>query len=422
MWPTLSIDIVAPPFPGHLFPLLDLGAFLQSRKFTLNVLSTEDAAPAIRACGLTAVPLLPGRHQDVHAIANPGHRIGSNPFRLYGQFRKNLALMGELRTQLRERWSSQRPDLVLADFTVPIAGLTARAMGIPWWTSTPSPCAMETRTGTPSYLGGWAPRADFLGRLRDRGGRGLIRFFKQGMRAIFARDLRALGVPSVYRKDGYEIVYSPERNLALGMREFEFDRDWPAAVQFIGPLTGGPAFPHTAPEFDARRPHVLVSLGTHLHWAKESAFALLERVAAELPDCVFHFTHGVPAATDARRHGNVRHYGYFPYDAYLHRYAAAIIHGGTGVVYSCIKAGVPMLVWPRDFDHFDHAARIVRRGLGIRLRPHPNKIAADLRRLVSDNAIRSKINEFQALSQRYDAKQTVLRELQALNHRCAIRL
>ena len=65
---------------------------------------------------------------------------------------------------------------------------------------------------------------------------------------------------------------------------------------------------------------------------------------------------------------------------YLARYGAAIVHGGTGITYSCIQAGVPMLVWPHDFDQHDHAARIVDRGLGLRLRA--SSVVDDLRRLL----------------------------------------
>src|SRR5262249_58186945 len=139
-----------------------------------------------------------------------------------------------LRDELRRLWAAARPDLVVVDFTVPIAGLLARGLGIPWWTSMPSPCVLETRTGTPAYLGGWAPRGGLAGGLRDAVGRSLIRFFKRGVAVLFARELRALEFPGVYRADGSEAIYSPECILGLGMREFEFERDWPPAFRFIG--------------------------------------------------------------------------------------------------------------------------------------------------------------------------------------------
>src|SRR5262249_35482552 len=153
--------------------------------------------------------------------------------------------------------------------------------------------------------------------------------------------------------------------------EFEFERDWPEGFHFIGQLTASPPFPHVAPDFAAGKRHILITLGTHVPWARRRAPGLLRRVATAMPDCAFHFAEGRPGSTEQAGRGNVRRYGFIPYDEYLSRYDAAIIHGGTGITYSCIKAGVPVLVWPQDFDHFDHAARIVARGLGLRLRPKP---------------------------------------------------
>ncbi len=409
----VKIDLVAPPFAGHLFPLLDLaGSLRRQGPGEVRVLSTRDASEAIRLSGLTAVELLPGREEDVKAIANTRARVGFHPPRLHRQLRMTLALMADLRDQLRQLWREQRPDLVLADFTLPVAGLLARSMGITWWTSMPSPCALETRAGTPSYLGGWTPRAGLIGRTRDALGRRLIRLFKHGMAALFAPDLRALDFPGVYRADGSEAIYSPDCILALGMREFEFERDWPEAVTFVGPLTGGPQYPHTPPVFTPGRPAILVTLGTHLSWAREHASTLIQQVAREMPDCDFHFALGRPGSTSREERGNVHYYGFIPYDLYLPRYAAAVIHGGTGITYSCIKAGVPMLAWPHDYDQHDHAARIVQHGLGLRLRPRAAQAAADLRRLLVDQKLHARVREFQELSRSYDAGRWVATALE----------
>jgi UDP:flavonoid glycosyltransferase YjiC (YdhE family) len=348
----------------------------------------------------------------VWAIANTSERAGFHPLRLYRQFRANMRLMGDVAAQLERAWTAHRPDLVIADFTVPVAGMVARRLGIRWWTSTPSPCVIESRTGPPAYLGGWSPRGDALGKLRDAAGRAAIRTFKRGVGRLFRRDLRALGFDGVYRADGSEAVYSDERILALGMRELEVDRDWPEALRFVGPLTAAPPFPHTPPEFRAGRPTILVTLGTHLPWARQRAAELIGDVAAAMPNCDFHFAAGRPGATSRETRGNVTHHGFIPYDLYLARYDAAIMHGGTGIAHACIGEGVPMLVWPHDYDQFDYAARIVERGLGLRLRPDRAGVVASLRRLLADVAIRAGVLEFQTLHRRYDAARTVIQELQ----------
>ncbi|HEX2831511.1 MAG TPA: glycosyltransferase [Thermoanaerobaculia bacterium] len=405
-----AIDLVAPPFAGHLFPILQLAQTLRDRGIaTPRLLSTSDVADTIRLCGLEPIDILPNRADEVWAIANTDARTGVHPLRLYRQFRANMALMADVAAQLRATWSTRRPALVIADFTVPVAGLIARELGIPWWTSMPSPCALESRSGTPSYLGGWIPSNTLFARTRDAIGRTIIRTFKRGVGLVFRDELRALGLRGVYRDDGSEAAYSDECILGLGMRELEFERDWPACFAFVGPLTAAPPFEHVVPEFDKTKRTILVTLGTHLPWARANAMALLERVAKELDDCVFHFAHGKPGARTSERRDNVVHYGFLPYDRYLHHYDAAIVHGGTGITYACIEAGVPMLVWPHDYDQFDHAARIVHRGLGLRLRE--STVARDLRRLLDDDAFRTRANGFKAFASRYDAAGFVARKL-----------
>lgn len=401
------IDFVAPPFAGHLFPLLELARRLPGR---MRVASTEDAADAIRLSGLEPITLLPGRSHEVWAIANTEARAGLHPLRMYRQFRANVALMGDVADQLRRDWTENRPDLVIADFTVPVAGLVARAMGIRWWTASVTPCSIETKTGTPSYLGGWTPRNTLFACTRDALGRTVITLFKRGVAAMFRKELRTLGITGAYREDGSEVAYSDELILGCGMRELEFERDWPKAFRFVGPLTSEPPFPHTPPDFDDR-PAILVTLGTHLPWARERATALMEDVAAAMPDCVFHFAAGKPGSTLREMRGNVHHYGFIPYDQYVPRYRAVIHHAGTGIMYACIKAGVPMLVWPHDYDQHDHAARIIDRGLGLRLRPRRDDVVASLRTLLNDERIRERVREFQRLSANYDVARSVLEAL-----------
>jgi hypothetical protein len=82
----IKLDLVAPPFAGHLFPLLELGIFLKAHGVNhLRVLSTEGAKEATQLSGLEHVTLLPGRDKEIEAIANPPHRVKNNPRRLMGQ-------------------------------------------------------------------------------------------------------------------------------------------------------------------------------------------------------------------------------------------------------------------------------------------------------------------------------------------------
>ena len=58
---------------------------------------------------------------------------------------------------------------------------------------------------------------------------------------------------------------------------------------------------------------------------------------------------------------------YAAHSALFPRAAAIVHHGGAGTTAQAMRAGKPMVVVPFAHDQPDHAARIVRRGLGVAL-------------------------------------------------------
>lgn len=377
------IDLLAPPFAGHLHPILAMGRALNDLA-QVRVLSTEAAQARIRMAGLQGEVVLPGVDTRLHAITDPPQRVGSNPLRLHAQFDASLGLLEVFAHALRERYAHERPDLLIADFTLPVAGPIAMGHGIPWWTSHPSPCVIEAPGGPPAYLGGWLPARSRLGRLRDRSAGLAVRGFKRTIGQLYARRLKALGFDGLYREDGSEAAYSPQRILALGLREFEFERRWPSTVDFIGPLLWSPpAVGPPPPPIDDARPQILISLGTHLGFAKPALVTELECIAAAYPQWCLHFSAGrfdaCPANGDPcpAAPGRLQHHAWVDYPSWIPRMQAVVHHGGAGVLWECLRAGVPQLVLPQDYDQFDHAARLEVAGAGVRLRA-AHEIAARL--------------------------------------------
>jgi len=366
------IDLVAPPFAGHLHPLIGIGRALQPLA-DVRVLSTERAQARIAAAGLRGRVLLPGADPEVRAVTEPARPVGSNPLRLHAQFRATLRLLARLDAALAEVWRApdERPHLVVADFTLPVAGGAATRLGIPWWTTHPSPCVLEAPGGPPAYLGGWHPGRGRLGRARDSLAAWVVRRFKRVVHGLHRAQLRGLGFPAPYRADGSEAAYSPERVLALGLRELEFARDWPARIDFVGPVLWSPPPPDDLPpppEGEA----VLATLGTHLGSAKDGLVRRLEGVAAALaparPGLGLHFTQGDLEARRPPPGGRVRRHAWVDYPSWIPRMRAVLHHGGSGVMYECLRAGVPALVHPVDYDQPDHAARLEAAGVALRLR------------------------------------------------------
>ncbi|HEV7668441.1 MAG TPA: nucleotide disphospho-sugar-binding domain-containing protein [Thermoanaerobaculia bacterium] len=400
------IDLVAPPFAGHLHPLLGLGRRL-ARDYEVRVISTEGAQAQIDAAGLSGRAVLPGRDAEIRAIVEPPHAVGSNPLHLNAQLRANLALLLAFRDELLALWTAEpRPDLLIADFTLPVAGAVARDLGIPWWTSHPSPCVIETPDGPPAYLGGLRPGRGSLGRLRDAGGRALIRTFKRGVHRLYREKIRALGFPSLYREDGTEAVYSPERVLAFSIPELEFPRTWPPAVQLIGPVLYTPPTAAPAPPFREGRPAVLITLGTHLPWKKDTMAKAVRAAAQTLPEIDFHFTDGRADSDRRESTDNFHRLGYVSYARDLPRYALVVHHGGAGVQYHTLRAGLPALVLPIDYDQFDHAARLEAAGVARRVHDLRD-LAQQVRAALGDAEMGAACRRFAEILRRYRAEDWV---------------
>jgi UDP:flavonoid glycosyltransferase YjiC (YdhE family) len=403
------IVFVAPPFAGHLYPQLPLAAAARGAGYAVSVITTEAQHVAVRSAGLPVDGLRSIPHGALEAIANAPVRVGSNPVRLLAQFRQNLTLLPAIQQELTARWTEQRPDLVVADSVAPVAGLAAAALGIPWVTTIATPFAIENRHGVPAYCGGWRPRG---WRGRDALGRAAIRSFKRAVAWYLRRELAPLGGRFPYRPDGTESIYSPRAILGFGIAELEFPRDWPPVFQMIGPIIDTPRSgpPLVLP---AAARHVLVTLGTHLLWAKATLVADTAALAAQFPDV--HFTislGGADAVASGPPAPNMTVHSFVPYTEDLTRFDAIVHHGGAGVTYASILAGVPSVVIPHDYDQFDFAARIEHHRLGLRA-PSLPAAAHALRRML-DHPNRMPLAAMRAHARRYRPAAGFLRVVDSL--------
>ncbi len=80
-------------------------------------------------------------------------------------------------------------------------------------------------------------------------------------------------------------------------------------------------------------------------------------------------------------------FNYAPYSAVFRRAAAVVHHGGVGTIAQQLRAGIPSVVVPFNFDQPDNAARIARLGVGRvipRARYTARSTAIALRTLLRD--------------------------------------
>ena len=407
----MKIELLAPPYSGHLHPVLAIAQAL-APEHEVCVLSTPSVQGAIAACGLRGEAILtPADEQWLWAIANPPHAVKAHPLRLHRQLEQALQLMARLGAALQQRWARQQPELVIADYTLPSAGLLARDLGIGWWTSLPSPCVLEAPDGPPAYLGGLMPAQSSAERVMHAAARRLTRGFKRGMHLLHRREMAALGLPAIYRANGSEAVYSPECILALGVPELEFERRWPAALHFVGPMLCTPPGAHPEPPFQPGRRHLLVTAGTHLDWAKQCLTDAAKDLARRHPDWVVHVSDGHAGgqcADDLAAPSNFQRLPFLDYARHLPRYALLLHHGGAGVMYHALQAGIPALVHPLDYDQFDHAARLQVRGAGLWLR-RLDELPAAFERAMREPALFAGLPTLQQAVQKQVAERYVTR-------------
>lgn len=359
------IDLLAPPFSGHLNPILALARAL-APNYKVRVITTAGALAAVKAAGIEGVALPGDYDTPLQSVVNPRYAIKANPVRLYRQFHAVVTLLAQFAHELEQHWQRYGlPELVIADFTLPVVGQACRRFAIPWWTSLPSPCVLETSDGTPAYCGGLLPAKTPWQRGMHALHRHKVRFFKRAMFWLFRRTIRITGITRLYRDDGSESAYSPTRILALSEAAFEFPCRWPDALRFIGPALYTPPVDAPPPPFIDGRKHVLVTLGTHLDWHKDEVASALKVLARTLPDWIFHFTEGHAAGDNSPSQDNFYRLAWVDYDRYLSRYDAVIHHGGAGIMWHCLLREIPVLIYPVDYDQFDHAARLEYSGKGV---------------------------------------------------------
>jgi len=407
----MRIDLAAPPFSGHLHPILGIARILAPHH-EVCVLTMPSAMPSVRAAGLNGAPLLDGWETRLKDIIDTPNAVRSNPVRMFRQLTRALDVQRQVKFELETRYQNDVPDLLIADFTLVAAGHLAESRGISWWTSLPSPCVLEGGDGPPAYLGGLAPMASAFGRIRDQMGSASIRGFKLAVGALFGQRLRDIGVESIYRADGSESAYSHTKILAFGSPAIEFRRQWPDFVRLMPlPLYTPPS--NTAPPpFIPGRRHVLATLGTHLKFAKEQMAQTIRELAVQFPDCEFHFSDGDLEPRAVERAGNFTRLPFVDYQRHLNRYALVVHHGGAGIMYHTLAAGLPAIVCPVDYDQFDHAARLQNAGLAWWI-DHRSNLGSAVGHALNDAGLARRCADF-AQSYQSDCTTDVIEEVRKL--------
>ena len=403
----IKIDVISVPFSGHLFPTLTLvKPLLEDPRFQIRVITGYQKKKLVEKIGFDCLALFPDRPTVMEDIANTSEQ--AKPHIMYQQLIAYSKLIPEVIDEINRIWDSEgRPDLVIADFVAAPAGMLADRLEIPWITTIPSPVAIESRTTTPAYLGGWKPHQGIFYKWRDAMGRQVIRLAKKVGLALVKKNLVTLADFKLYREDGTEAVYSPYSILALGMKELEFRDDFPPQLKWVGyRCLSFDRLPQEQKQYlTTSKKRIFITCGTHLKWEKERMVELAKLLSQEYPDYVFYVTLGDSAGLEHPPRilsENLLIFDYLPYSDVLDQMDFAIHHAGAGILMGCIEKGIPSLILPQDYDQFDNAVRAVLFQIGLVSR---KKTESEVLHLFNELVSREDWSHLKALAQKGKAYQ-----------------
>ena len=415
----IKIDVISVPFSGHLLPTLTLvKPLLTDPRFQIRVITGCQKKELVEEIGFDCLALFPERPTVMEDIANTPQQ--SNLLIAYQQFRANSRLIPEVIDELNRIWQEGgKPDLVIADFVASPAGLISNRFDIPWITTIPSPVAIECRTTTPTYLGGWKPHQGVLYKFRDALGRQAIRCGKKMAFALVRKSLGDYQDFKLYREDGTEAIYSPYSILALGMKELEFRDDFPKHLRWVGyKCLSFDRLPEAHESyFETDKKRGLVTCGTHLKWEKERMVERAKKLSQLYPDYLFCVTLGEASGLGnppKRLAENLLLFDYLPYTDILDKIDFAIHHAGTGIMMACIEHEIPSLILPQDYDQFDNAVRAELAQVGLVSR---RKTDSEVLRLFKELTNRTDWSQLKTLAQQskeYQPTEILYQELARL--------
>lgn len=167
-------------------------------------------------------------------------------------------------------------------------------------------------------------------------------------------------------------VALPDAYLQLSVPSFEFPRDIPPSVRFVGTppiIPGQVPLPPWAHELDGSRKVVLVTQGTVANHNFNLLVGPALTALADEPDVLVVATAGgrpvdaIPGPVP----GNARLSSYLPFEWLLPKVDVLVTNGGYGSVNQAMSFGIPIVTAGLTEDKADVNARIAWSGVGIDL-------------------------------------------------------
>ena len=231
-------------------------------------------------------------------------------------------------------------------------------------------CYILPAPGLPAFGPGFLPARTPVGHARDALGGALFTWFFGTGGPLFNATRARLGLPPLPHP--FAQLAWAERLLVLTSLAFDFPaRSLPPNVRYVGPQLDDPAWaPPWESPWSPEHPDPLVVAGFSSTFQNQGP--LLQKTIDALGGMRVRGLVTVGPALDAQRFhapANVVVRAAAPHSAVFAQADAVITHAGHGTVIRALACGVPLVCLPMGRDQNDNAARVVARGVGLRLSP-----------------------------------------------------
>jgi len=332
--------LIAPPYAGHINPMLAIAAALHARGQRATLLHTGATPAAPEGVATLRLDLPPPGPVPFSPL--PAVRLTQ---------RRTASLLRVLPGVLR----GLEATALVVDQLEPAGALAAASLGLPWVTVA-NALAINREPGVPPPFTDFRYRADAAGARRNLAGWRVHDLLMRPLSGVIADWARAHGLPQRDIDD----TFSPRAQLSQMVPGLDFPRAaLPAGFHYVGPLRLSPP-PPSAP-----RRLVFASLGT-LQGHRAALFHDIAR-AAQACAADLGIAHGgrLAARQAAALPGRPVVRDFVPQAEVLAQAAALVGHGGMNTVMDALAAGVPAVLVPLAFEQAAIAARVVRAGAGI---------------------------------------------------------
>jgi MGT family glycosyltransferase len=406
-------------FPGHVLQPLAIARVLRDRGHECVFYSGPRAARVVEGEGF---PFFPSDKDEEDAMYDfmfaPGQTRTVN-WRTMLQFSTTIQkwLLDSIPHQVRDMQrivSEFHPDVVATDqnmwapmlvlwdkYKIPVAVLAYFSCMIPgpdappFGLDLPRPRNWQTRLLSKSV---WTATAPFRARFRRAANQIRQRY---GLPPLRTSVLEFTGTMPLY--------------MVLGTSEFDYERrDLPPSVRYVGAcLFDKPGHEKSSDWLERLpkgQPWVHASEGT-VHVLSPFVLTAAAQGLANLPMQVILTTGGNREPSDLDLGPiapNVHVVRWVSHTELLPRLAVMITTGGSATVQATLKAGVPLIIVPTEWDKPDIARRVVETGAGLRLEPGqctPQRLRAAVERVLGTPSFRQNAQRMAAAFARYGGPQ-----------------